>query len=490
MTRFILTAMVLTASFLTLYAADNVPDPAHETEQETISKCLADLSSPSADVRRRAVLILGKYTNPGALSGIIQSLNDTDAGIRRSALVSLTERASLSSTSAEAILQRIDDPDVHIRRIVSSYLRQLLSTYRVRPARHSATPAGPMSPALQQRLVNALRDADTVVRRNMVAHFSYLKFLLTSQHLVHLLGDTDREVRILALDAAKHVLDDATFIQLVSDLVHDSDRLIRLRLAKILAKTRSTSATPLLRKLSTDEDFEVSTEALLALFTQRDFSHYSPLRQRLDDIRMDSTTASLVISQLRYFGVQGNTALVELIDHPNPTIKDKALQTYGQGMGGIADVDLILRCLQDASRPVRDTAGQILLRLKTPPRAAIGTLASSNYADIRLLAVDLAHRLPGRFTAPVLLDLILDDDFEVRMAALSEIIRSRPAGWEQIIERTLDDDNFDIRLRTITMLTRSRSPEVELWVRQYHENTANTELKRLIQSQLKPGSKR
>ena len=76
-----------------------------ESEAETISKCLEDLNSKSVDIRKRAILILGKYSNSLARNAIIRSLKDPDADIRRSALVSLTERSPLPPNSRDSILR-------------------------------------------------------------------------------------------------------------------------------------------------------------------------------------------------------------------------------------------------------------------------------------------------------------------------------------------------------------------------------------------------
>ena len=101
-----------------------------ESESETIEKCLQDLKSDSIPVRKRAVLILGKYSNPIASKAIIRSLEDYDATIRRSALVSITEKP-ITPDAVEPVLKMIGDGDVHIRRIASSFIPEIMRGYRI-----------------------------------------------------------------------------------------------------------------------------------------------------------------------------------------------------------------------------------------------------------------------------------------------------------------------------------------------------------------------
>src|SRR5690606_30992269 len=96
-----LLAVALTALSLPLFAQE--AGAPRENEATTIAKCLAELQSPDAGVRRRAVLVLSKYTSPQAVQGILQALKDNDPEIRQSAVVALIENNLQAQSSRELL---------------------------------------------------------------------------------------------------------------------------------------------------------------------------------------------------------------------------------------------------------------------------------------------------------------------------------------------------------------------------------------------------
>ncbi|MDP7399014.1 MAG: HEAT repeat domain-containing protein, partial [Lentisphaeria bacterium] len=66
--------------------------PDKKSENETVRECLEQIRSDSADVRLRAVTVLGKYHSPAARDGVVNCLGDESEAVRQSALVALTER--------------------------------------------------------------------------------------------------------------------------------------------------------------------------------------------------------------------------------------------------------------------------------------------------------------------------------------------------------------------------------------------------------------
>ena len=56
--------------------APAAPAAGHETEEQTVARCLAEMASPDVLARRRAILVLGKYENPQAERALLHALRD------------------------------------------------------------------------------------------------------------------------------------------------------------------------------------------------------------------------------------------------------------------------------------------------------------------------------------------------------------------------------------------------------------------------------
>ena len=459
---------------------EDIPQ-SHESESETIAKCLQDLKSDSVEVRKRAVLILGKYSNPLAVKAIIKSLNDQDSGIRRSALVSLTEKP-LTRDAVEPMLKMVGDSDVHIRRIASSYIPEVMRGYRL--PRHLLRNIGDLkkwSPGLREVISQSFHDSDPIVRKNMMTHHHYFKDFLTGETLKKLLNDPDRDVRILALNASVNLFRGDELVETVAFLSSDPDPAVRRRLTEILGNTRNKTATKILEMLAEDQDFDISTEAYIALFRQPDFSHYSELRKRLENPQIKSKTISKIIHLFPIMGNEdGANALRELLKHPDPTLRKSALKVYGQSFRKDSDVDIFIELMNDPSKAIRETAALSLLQLRKVDVGHVETLVTSSYPDVRYTALTISAKLSASERKVILLELILDEVVEIRLRALGEMIRHNVDGWTLIAQQTLTDDSVEIQKETITLLLQNRSKASEAVLVDFARTTDNPSLKKMI----------
>ena len=459
----------------------------HESESETIAKCLEDLKSDAVDVRKRAVLILGKYSNHLARSGVIRSLSDSNPDIRRSALVSLTEKP-VTRDAAKPMLKMIGDPDVHIRRIASSYIPEILRGYGGPRFFHlGGSSVGKSSEDLKKIITRAFIDIDTIVRKNMMTHYHYFREFLNKDTLKQLLNDSDREVRVLALNASVAVFQGREFIDIASSMSSDPDSTIRQRLTEILANTNTPAAVEVLQKLTKDEEFEISTAAFLALFKRSDLSVYPELRKRLDSPKVSSQTVTNIIRLIPMMGNDGEQALVELINSPDPSLRHTALEVYGQSYGDKANVTMLTELMTDQSKRIRETASRIFLRLPEFVVEDLNALVTSPYADVRRTVLILSRRISTAQVKSVLMELILDDIIDIRILALQEVVQRRVDGWESIVELTLTDDTVEIQQKTVMLLLKKRSPKTDGILLNFARVTDNTMLKQLILNGLNKG---
>ena len=439
----------------------SLPDGSKESESVTIAKCLEDLKSEKEDLRKRAVLILGKYSNSKARNAIIHSLKDKSPSIRRSALVSLTEKP-LSRTAVEPILFMIGDPDIHIRRIASSYIPELMRSWGIRrPLALHSTQNKKFSPKLSAILTKAFNDKDAIVRKNMITNYNYFRQFISPESLQRLLSDPDRDVRVLALNAGKKLLSPKEFIDAAATLSSDPDRTIRLQLAQILKNNRDDRTKEILNQLTNDEDFSISTEAHISLFHHSGFSDFQVLRDRLDDSRMDSQRATNIIQLIPLMGSLGEKTLGELILHPNSFFKETAIETYGRTYINNAEPGIFIELLKEPSLTIRRAATNILVRIPQVTAKHLAPLVFSEYSDVRKTLLQISPRLGKEEAKELLMELILDDKNSIRMLAIEQILRRQIDGWKSIAKASLEDDNPEIQQKTITLLTRSRSKDAK-----------------------------
>ncbi|GEM_PF-2258539 len=465
---------------------DEAVDSNKQSENETVRKCLEQIHSDSADVRLRAVTVLGKYHSPAARDGVVNCLGDESEAVRQSALVSLTERRPKNFarvwqiSNLDPVIRLFGDPSVHIRRIATSSIPDFF-VYGLgrRRARVFSKPS-------QEFIIAAYNDDDVTVRKNMVTYHRLFKLFVPSATLIERVNDADRDVRVLALKACRSTVKSKFFVPLVQHLANDEDRIIRLQLALILGRGGLKDAEPVLQILAADEDFEVSTEASCALFRlsgQKDLAqlYQEVLRPRLDDPRIHSTTAVKIIQQLHRLDMKTReSALRELMQHDNGVYRYEALRKYCSSLAAIMDIGLVFGLLEDASRKVRDTAARQLSRKRfAPSLEQQQQLLKNRYADVRKSAVQMTRTMAKVMAEPFLMDLLLDDRNDVRYLAVSEIGRRRIGDWVDILEATTTDDDRQMRALAVKLLFNSRTPQAQAVIKDIR-NSDDAELKKIL----------
>ncbi|MDP7742506.1 MAG: HEAT repeat domain-containing protein [Lentisphaeria bacterium] len=460
--------------------------PDKKSENETVRECLEQIRSDSADVRLRAVTVLGKYHSPAARDGVVNCLGDESEAVRQSALVALTERRPRNFagvwqlSNLDPVIRLFGDPSVHIRRTATSAIPDFF-VYGLgrRRARVFSKPS-------QEFIIAAYNDDDVTVRKNMVTYHWVFKLFVPPEMLIERVNDVDRDVRVLALKSCRSAVKSELFVPLVQHLTNDEDRIIRLQLALILGRGGLKDAEPVLQTLAADEDFEVSTEASCALFRLSRQKNLAPLyqdvlRPRLDDPRIHSTTAVKVIQQLHRLDVKTReSALRELMQHDNGLYRYEALRKYCSSLAATMDVGLVFGLLDDASRKVRDTASRQLSKKRfAPTPEQQQQLLKNRYADVRKSAVQMTRTMAKVMAEPFLMDLLLDDRNDVRYLAVSEIGRRRIGDWVEILEATTTDDDRQMRALAVKFLFNSRTPQSQAVIEDIR-NSDDAELKKIL----------
>ena len=431
--------------------------PGHDTEEETIAKCLDDLKSQDVAHRRRAAMLIGKYDTPAATEAVIRCLMDTDAQVRQSALVSLSEQNYLPSEARMYVFRLLEDENVHIRRLASSMLPEALGgAYsrfsNVNPSVQVHARGNRTDVENEQVLTamnKALYDSDPSVRRNVLAAARYFPVPLSQKGLERFLRDDDKEVRSLALLAYTRTIGhEAERAAAIMHLVDDPVPQVRTILVTTAASLGEYGA-PILKKLFADTDSNVRFEALNKYTLQFQPDSYSVLKAAILDDTLPMAQRAKLCSNLRYFRQQAAEFAKSLLDSPHNAIRAAVLPLFSSNAFGELPIDYFLSLADEKNEEIRSQALRILqARLRNPPpaKATIEKLFASRHANVRLLAVNLMS-LPTvqRSCVDLIQDAVLDDDAAIRKAAIRLLATVRPLGWEELIAASLEDEDLDIR---------------------------------------------
>ncbi|MEM4247892.1 MAG: HEAT repeat domain-containing protein, partial [Candidatus Nanoarchaeia archaeon] len=305
--------------------------PPSEKEMETVTSRIKDLDSENPEIRRSAVLILGKYPrNPQASSAVIRMLKDTNSDVRRSALVSLIESNAIPPQAAQSIIEMLDDEDVHIRRIASSALPNFffyLSGFDYDPVMQR-TVRRELSPKAKNAILKSFSDTDSGVRKNMLSNLSYLNQYVDSRVLLPLFEDSDRDIRLLAIEKALGLIPPDKAPQIIEKLSHDSDSLVRLKLAESLRfNFRNPKITQTLKNMLSDESKPVRDEALCALLIAGECKDLNLIEKTLLDPETDQKTAKMILPYIRQTGTEDRilSTLKKIYENGSEHLKASAL---------------------------------------------------------------------------------------------------------------------------------------------------------------------
>jgi len=481
------------------------PAPGHDTEAETIRHCLTDVGSEDVRLRRRAVMILGKYRAPAAVAAVITCLRDADEEVRRSATVAVAEWDVLPPAAQAAVLRLVTDPSVQVRRVASSMLPEVLGgrfgmgeaivfserePVIIGPSR---TPPAETAEALNQ----ALADQDLTVRRNVLTAARYSPGLLRREALEPCLRDADREVRILAIQAYAQLRgDEAARGAVLAAAATDPDATIRQESCQALGRLGADGFAGL-ERLAVDADAGVRLRAVRELVQLQHPKGLALMEQAVMDEAIPAEERRGLLVYAGFYGDGARPLLTRLSTDRSALLRAEALR----GLARLAGVDgggpeFFLPCLEDESPEVRRTAVQSLVRWAAtrrgsqpgpgawPTPEALERLLGSGYADVRLLAVRLAASLEPGPRLEVLTDACLDDEPSVRGEAIVALaVLGQPEALE-LVARSLDDPNPQVVLAAVRALSLRPTEQSRQLLQAFHDRCTEPALKASVASVL------
>lgn len=430
-------------------------------EQATIDRAIFDLQSGSPEIRKGAVMLLGKYEADEARNAVLGALDDEDPAVRFAAVVSVLERRSYKSVAAvEAVMHALDDPEVDIRRAVSTSIgtlarlrldiwnRQALLLNRALMGQLPRVPV-----PIQLKMVNAFLDTDVVVRRNMISRYNYLGINLPPEIFVRLLQDEDLEVRSSVLPLAARHLDFSMFVEKAAIVADDESPILRLSLIRELYPRSTLKPIELLQKLTRDADPEVATAAELQLFNNTpDLRLYKSLVERFNRGELNAIQRERLVQLVERLEEteERDRFLLQFLENSEEALRVLATRQFFKfGLGELYPEKRVT-LLEDPSLNVRSQVVLHYSRHRDKVQAPDWDVwLESEFKDVRLALVRLAVGLPREEATGLLFDLLLDDEIDVRLEALNMYSRLRLDGFEKILERTLQDESVAIQKRAV-----------------------------------------
>jgi HEAT repeat protein len=455
----------------------NQPALAQETEKDTVRRCLEDLQSQDAAVRRRGALVIGKYDVPEAREALARCLGDEDVQVRRSALVSLAEGHNLPEDVKMPVMQRLVDTDVEVRRLASSLLPECLGAMRrimpVQTVGSEELPSGigPINGDKRHKLTDGeqaeikaliaggLKDEDASVCQNVLRALRYYPQPVDRKLLERFLEGDSAEHILLALVAyARCQGDETERVAMVAPLVRRPEATVRGNLVRFLDTIQGEEALPVLRQLAEDGDDKVALSALRQLARRKVPEVFEKIKGRLFDGNSSLEERRQMLFCLTGYGPDALLPVCRQLLESKETpvaLQAAALQMLGtREMQDKVKVTEILSLLNHPdTRMRRAVMGLMHSRQQELSQDNLRDFEKTPYPDVRESLLRWSNK-----QKPWQLDLArqycVDDSAAVRLLALTVLFRERDDGWEEMAVAALEDDSTEIQMLAITQLMR------------------------------------
>ena len=440
-----------------------------ETEEETIDKCLADLTSKDVKIRRRAVLILCKYAKMTVYRELIPHLNDPDAKVRQSIVVGFIESRMVMRDAAVPLVRRLKDADVHTRRMVSSTLLPRLIFYLSYDTEFQL--------ADKKILFEALKDKDATVRKNMLSTYYSLKRVVGADAFYHLLGDESSEIRLMALMKMSGSLTFDSIKPYLNKLITDKSVKIREQVLKSLGNF-GREGRQFLKVMAEDKEPAIAARAMA--FTRN--PQYLP---RLKKIILDESSSSDLVVDVTMsvlsWNADSKAFVIKLLSHSDETRRYAGLSALTRMSVAVPLTDL-LKLVKDDSSRIRKIVFSHLVSKKLNADQ-VSNLSLSDYTDVRLFSLRyiIRNHSQDKDMLDSLYDLMLDEELQIRSVAINAVWECKAEDRYDILSQSLSDSEAEIRNLAARILLNSNDPKAKKIINDFKKNNAKLDINHLTQ---------
>ncbi|MCK4547500.1 MAG: HEAT repeat domain-containing protein [Candidatus Eisenbacteria sp.] len=420
---------------------------------------LAQDSDPQ--VRRAAVIALGRIQREGALSSLITALEDPDEDVRGAASFALGQLGD--STLAPVLLDVLDDPSRRVRRNV---IEALGKTGDVRAAPTLMDLLKSRSPELRgeaalalgrledPRSVGALigvlaDDPEAEVRWRAACGLGAIEGLDVIEALVGAIGDEDALVAAFAAKGLGRRGKDVNWEALLPALDHPDWRVQVNTLLALGSCADSNSVSSMVDAVDSP-NHHVRATACALLEDLRGSKSTPPLRKALKDPDpMVRAKAARALGQ-----VDGRRALPDvegLLNDPHPYVRAKAHEALGK-IESLRSVELLEAGLRNSDPRIRSASasGLSTLQQRGVMEALIDALKDEDWVVVTVAAEGLGELENKKAVRPLKETFHAypgsgEEEGEVRLAVLTALHRIGVRGPRKLYSEALDDP--DIRVR-------------------------------------------
>jgi len=472
------------------------------SEEETIERARVDLKNSEVGRRVGAAKLLGKYRSTTTSMLLISALDDTSALVRRAVMVSLAEHASngfyiYDKTLVEKIYSKLGDPDVEVRREVSTMIPRMITgmmrsrmevieingrkVYRSAPSK--------MRPDLYKMTQDAFLDKDAIVRQNVLKYHSYLKVSLPLLTLEKLLTDSDIGVLLTALERISSNASQSIILNRVKELSRHKNKGIRL---KVVATARNANSynpgyRGILREMTRDSDSEVLSMAAveLARFGERVPAQViEEIKKFLLGVNGLSSQVTTILYTVSALGVDGIGVYRALTEHSSSQIRTIAWQRFINLSDGWKDSSIWLPATKDPDKEVRQVVLNTLRgRTNDLSENELSILVESKFSDVRIFAAQSLLNAKLGAVEALGFDLLIDEDTIVRSTTIRAMSARRVPGWLTIMNRSLLDDNYVIQRAAMDGLLEDKKEGVPILL-EYISRNPQSRISHLARNEL------
>ena len=470
-----------------------VPEPPRRSSQvETIRQAEIDLRHGKEGERVGAAKLLGKY--PGSLSSsmLIGALDDQSPLVRRASMVSLSEHflngfPVYDRSLIEKIYSKLGDPDVEVRREVSTMIPRLVTPMMrggvertiVNGRSVYRSVSASLRPDLLALTQNAFLDEDAIVRQNILKYHVYLRVPLSPLTLEKLLRDQDRGVLLAALERISMNASQPRIITEIEKLSDHEDRGIRLKIVDVARDCNRyhTKYRSILRSMTDDPDEEVTSMAAveLARFGEKiNPDVIDRIKNYLLSAKGMSSQVTTILYAVSAMGDDGIQVYKALTEHGSSRMRTVSWQRFLSLSNGWNNPEAWTIALQDKDEGVRTAVINTLRgRIKPIDQSTMGALVESSHQDVRkFLAESLANAESPAFQEHGF-DLLIDEDPNVRAATIRSFGIRRQPGWLRIMERSLLDDEYVIQRAAMDALISEPGSGISILKKYLSQNPAS-----------------
>lgn len=273
----------------------------------TLDLLKAQLSAEDLEVRRSAVVALGRIGDSSATSALVNTLSEEALAIdAANALAQIGDPAAV-----DGLLNLIGDDDASIRQAAVSALNSVIE------------------PSMSERIIPLLHDPDPNVRESAVKIAGYFGYPDSAGALLELSRDANERVRCAAIEHLPYV-EDERVLEILAQAIKAETPSVRAAAARALGTMDAPGVVePLIEGLS-DEDVWVRYFSARALGRRRSEESVAALEKVIEKEKFNHVRIA-ALDSLGQIGGQRIAGIVEgLVRDDDPDVAHAARIAFGK----------------------------------------------------------------------------------------------------------------------------------------------------------------